>query len=399
MNEKEAYLNEICELIRIPSRSSPKGGEEGRLQAVVAERMRNAGARVRSFGTEETPEFFRHRLCCGRDRCYRDRPTVIGELGPEHAPALLVLAHSDTVQITRPADWTFDPYCGELRDGRICGLGAEDDKWGTAVMLTMMRALTESRQPLSKRLIFASTIDEENGVGNGTLLLMLAGIRAEGALYLDGNLMQICIGNLGGSFLYVRPKNPIGPEEMTRHAVRLKSACAEMSRERVAAFNHPKLRENIWRERSVILYEWEDENGPYFNVAFYTVPGDSRADICSWLETNVQTALGKDVENYALSYLEPWFEPALVSENTPMVRHLSNSIRSVLGREPIITTVCKIDAFVLSNHAGIPTVSFGPAKDGTEPGSFHQPDEYIAVEKAWAAYQIVRNAVHSWLED
>ena len=34
-------------------------------------------------------------------------------------------------------------------------------------------ALTESPTPLRKRLVFASTIDEENGVGNGALLLTL----------------------------------------------------------------------------------------------------------------------------------------------------------------------------------------------------------------------------------
>jgi len=361
--------------------------------------MRNTGARVRSFVADEVPGFFRHRLCRGPDRNYRNRPTIIGELGPKHTPALMILAHSDTVQITRPADWTFDPFCGELLEGRICGLGAEDDKWGTAAMLTMMRALTTSRMPLKKRLIFASTIDEENGVGNGMLLLMLSGIQAEEALYLDGNEMQICVGNLGGSFLYLRPKRKIIPEEMARHAARLKTACVEMCKERVSVFSHPRLKDNLWREQSVILCENEDENGSYLMVAFYTVLEDDRDRVCTWLEAGVQAALGRDMDNYVLSYLEPWFEPVIISENTPMVRHLSHSIMSVLGREPVITTVSKIDAFVLNNHARIPTVSFGPAKKGTEPGAFHQPDEYITVERAWHAYQITRNAVWAWLEE
>ena len=41
----------------------------------------------------------------------------------------------DTVQVSRPDEWTVDPFAGERRDGAVWGLGASDDKWGLAVML------------------------------------------------------------------------------------------------------------------------------------------------------------------------------------------------------------------------------------------------------------------------
>ena len=44
---KQRLVEEVCEFVRIPSRSSLTGGEEGRLQLLVAERMAKAGARVR----------------------------------------------------------------------------------------------------------------------------------------------------------------------------------------------------------------------------------------------------------------------------------------------------------------------------------------------------------------
>ena len=110
----------------------------------------------------EIPGFRAHPLCHGPDRQYTNRPTVIGELGPENASALLILAHSDTVQITRPEDWTFDPFCGEIKNNMICGLGASDDKWGLAVMLVIMELLQSESHKLKKRIIFASTVDEEN---------------------------------------------------------------------------------------------------------------------------------------------------------------------------------------------------------------------------------------------
>ena len=232
---KDLYIKEVCEFIRIPSRSTPEGGEEAALQAVVASRMRKLGARVRTFDPGDVPGFFEHPLCCKPHRQYANRPTVLGEIGPEDAPALLVLAHSDTVPINTLGQWSFDPFLGQVRDGEILGLGASDDKWGTAALITLLRALGDSGRELKKRFILASTVDEENGVGNGLLLLTLAGIKAEGAIYLDGYQMDVHIGNLGGTFLLLRPK-----EQTTlnpRHKELLKAASHALSLRRAPLFD------------------------------------------------------------------------------------------------------------------------------------------------------------------
>src|SRR5260370_29149110 len=92
-------IADLCRYVRMPSRSSATGGEEGALQAVIAEQMRSAGARVRVIEAGEMPDFYDHPLCHGRDRYYAGRPMVVGEIGPVDTPALLLLAHSDTVQI------------------------------------------------------------------------------------------------------------------------------------------------------------------------------------------------------------------------------------------------------------------------------------------------------------
>ena len=147
----EAYqkklMDYLCQFIRIPSRSSASGGEEGDLQRAIAGYMRQLGARVRTFEAADLPDFQNHPLCHGPSRSYSNRPVVIGELGPPEGNALLILAHSDTVQIYQPELWTVDPYCGELRDGSIYGLGSSDDKWGLATMLVMMEALQNSAEP------------------------------------------------------------------------------------------------------------------------------------------------------------------------------------------------------------------------------------------------------------
>lgn len=391
---KTELVADLCDYVRIPSRSSAAGGDEGVLQIRIAEQMRAAGARVEVREVDSIPGFYDHPLCHGRDRQYQGRPTVIGEIGPEDAPALLLLAHSDTVPLFEPAQWTFDPFCGELRDGNVYGLGASDDKWGLATLLTLLRVFAET--PLPKRLIFASTIDEENGVGNGALLLTLTGVQAEAALYLDGADMQICTGNLGGSNLYLRPRVPLTPEVLVQDTERIKAMCVERSRRRASLYDGSYFADDTSRERSVVYRPDRNAQGPFHIINFYMLPGEEREAYCQKLEEHVRLALGESFAHYALSYREPWFEPASVPRTTPLVGYLSDAYRNILHSEPCITTISKQDAFVLTNHAHIPTVSFGPAHSQGK-GGYHKPDEYVNLEKVWQCACVAYAALCRWL--
>ena len=397
-NYRNTYLEELCEFIRVPSRSTPGGGEEGPLQRLVAKKMKDLGARVRTFDPADIPGFLTHPLCNRPDRQYADRPTILAEIGPPDAAALLVLAHSDTVPITKPEEWSFGPFCGEIRDGDILGLGASDDKWGTAALLTILRALVDSKKPLRKKIILASTVDEENGVGNGLLLLTLAGVQAEGAIYLDGYKMDVLIGNLGGTFLFLRPRDLAGGRLNARHADLLRAGCRKLSGRRAPLFDGTFYKNNVMRESSINLIERRDEKGPCFIVNFYTLPGEDKKAICAELELMLKETLGEELRDYELDYLKIWFEPALISPNLPHVQCLAAAAEAALKTKPVITTISKQDAFVLTNHARIPTVAFGPTSRVTGKGAFHNVDECLAVEEAWTGCRVACNAVLRWLE-
>lgn len=395
---KTPLVRDLCEFVRIPSISTAAGGREGGAQRLMAQKMRRIGAQVRTFTVDDVPEFRNHPLAHGPERDYEDRPTVVGEMGPAGAPALLILAHSDTVDIFEPEKWTFDPFCGEVKDGKVLGRGAGDDKWGMAAMLVIMAALKSSGRNLKKRLIFATTVDEESGVSNGTLLLHLAGVKAEGALYLDGGERRVYIGNLGGSSVVLRPQKPIAPQLIEQHFSALSSACRDFSAQRAPLYDRPCLRENSTREASALVHRRKDENGPFLTVSFYTLPGETRDAFYPQLEEMISKTLGGDLGLYSQSCREPWFEPALIPDDTPMVRHLLAAAREYSGIEPPVTTISKQDAFVLTNHAGIPTVSYG-VSHYTGAGAFHGPDEYIDIEEAWEGCCIAHSAVSRWLEE
>jgi succinyl-diaminopimelate desuccinylase len=387
----------LRQLVRIPSRSTALGGEEGDVQRLVARYFHDAGGRVRTVSADQLPQFRTHPLCHGPDRHYADRPTVIAEFGPVSEPALLVVAHSDTVPLFAPDEWTVDPFGAIERDGAIYGLGVSDDKWGLATMVAIATAL--KGEALQKRIVFVSTIDEENGVGNGMLLLMLAGVTAEMGLYLDGQQMHVLRGGLGGSNLYLRPRRAFTTAERDAHVAALRVAAEKASRERARLFDQPGFEDNVIREISVQVFVRADDDGA-IRLPFYQVPGESRADLQAQVERVAAEALGpRAMADYDISYREPWFEPSLLPDDHPMVRHVARAARDVLGREPTITTVSKQDNFVLTNHARIPTVSFGPTSRVAGRGAYHCPDECLLLGELRDGANIASRAVQNWLED
>lgn len=76
-------------------------------------------------------------------------------------PALVVHGHLDVVPAD-PANWSVDPFAGDVRDGLLWGRGAVDMKNMDAMMLTALREVIASGGP-NRDLVIAFFADEENG--------------------------------------------------------------------------------------------------------------------------------------------------------------------------------------------------------------------------------------------
>ena len=96
------------------------------------------------------------------------RPNLVARLrGRSDGPSLAYLGHADTV-LAEPADWTVDPWSGELRDGWVWGRGAVDMKGQVAAEVAAATALAEEgwRPESGERLVIV-TADEEAGATHG----------------------------------------------------------------------------------------------------------------------------------------------------------------------------------------------------------------------------------------
>ncbi len=82
--------------------------------------------------------------------------------GASKGPTQLYDAHVDTVVVPDPLNWKFDPFGGELYDGKIYGRGTSDMKGALAAMLVAARDYAEQTNKQFKgRICVAGVVHEE----------------------------------------------------------------------------------------------------------------------------------------------------------------------------------------------------------------------------------------------
>ncbi len=83
------------------------------------------------------------------------------------ADALLVHGHLDVVPAIA-ADWSVDPFGGELKDGMIWGRGAVDMKDMDAMMISVLRHMVRTGERPRRDIVFGFFADEEAGMVYGS---------------------------------------------------------------------------------------------------------------------------------------------------------------------------------------------------------------------------------------
>lgn len=124
-------------------------------------------------------------------------PSVLAAIGSGEK-TLLIHSHYDTQPAGDPVRWTSEPYVADLRDGKIYGRGAGDDKGSVAAQIAALLALARGGFNPSYRVLFAFVADEESGGDRGTRMLHERGeLRANAVLVGEQTDNQVAIGERG----------------------------------------------------------------------------------------------------------------------------------------------------------------------------------------------------------
>ena len=86
---------------------------------------------------------------------------VVGRIGTG-SRVLAFDGHIDTVDVGNAANWTSDPFSGEIKDGFVFGRGTVDQKGGPAAFVTAGRILKELAFDKDLTIYFTGSVIEED---------------------------------------------------------------------------------------------------------------------------------------------------------------------------------------------------------------------------------------------
>jgi len=202
LNRLESMTGEMLEflqeLIRIPTVNPP--GENYRACAeLIGERLREFGYEVSYIQAEGRPEHTE----------LHPRVNVVGSLQNELSsrPLLHFNGHFDVVPLGD--GWTVDPFAGIVRDGKIYGRGATDQKAGIAASIYAVEAIRRSGVTLRGTVEQSGTVDEESGGFAGMAFLAEHGHvnrdRTDFVIITEPlNVDRVCLGHRGVYWFEVR---------------------------------------------------------------------------------------------------------------------------------------------------------------------------------------------------
>lgn len=378
---EDAVADFALRLIHVPSPS----GEEGAVARLVADEMARLG-----FEVEVDP-----------------LGNVIGSIHAGAGPCVLLDAHMDTVGVTRPEDWTHNPW-GERVGSRLYGRGAVDMKGPLAAAVYGVAAL---RGRLRRgRVVVTATVAEEF-VEGAALLEVARRVEPDYVVICEATSLHIARGQRGRAEIRIevfgKPTHSSRPELGVNAAQVMADVIRVLRDFRPPC--HPVLGEGI-----LVLTDVKSEPYPGLSVvpdycmATYdrrTLPGETVDDILQPIRLLIDQALRNTGATARVTIAEddfntytghrvtaPNFAPAwFFDDDAPIVVGALEALRHA-GLSPQLThyAFCT-NGSATAGRLGIPTIGFGPGDEALA----HRVDEFVDIgELALAARGYAAIALH-----
>ncbi len=396
MKELDVEVDEAvafaAELVRIRSvHDSAAGTAEAPVATLVAQRMRD-------FGWDPVIE-----------EVAPGRPNVIAVLdgGGGPGPTLMLEGHTDVVTEGDRDSWSFDPYVGDVVDGWLRGRGSADMKSGLAAMLYAAKAVVDAG-PFPGRLVVAALVDEEG---------LMLGAKAFAASDLAGGVNavicgepeagEICAVSKGAIRVKVTFIGRMAHGAMPQHAhnpLPVASAYLEALQQvqddlQAQHGEHEHLG-HVYLTPTVLSGGDVEQINVIPGRALLcldvrTVPGVDHEALVQRLTDLAQT-VGADAQVQAQVEIVDDRPPVDTATDHPMIVALAAAHEQVTGSPAVFGGVPgATDGTILTAHAGIPSVVYGPGGKWIA----HQSDEQVEVAGIQTCAQVYAVAARQYLDN
>ena len=370
-NRKEELIQLCCEMIRIPSVNPP--GEMDEMISYLCAYLEKHGIQYEIKKGKETA------------------PNIIARIGQKDGRVLLLNGHCDVVPVGNLEKWDVDPFCGEVRGGKILGRGTSDMKTGLAGLLFVMGLLADNQVALDGEVVLSIVPDEEVSGQFGTKWLVENGvIHGDACLIAEPTGSLNCeIGQKGCCWLKLTASGepahgslaPFAGENAINRLLKVlnridtirditprydddTAIVMEKSRDMAKKLIQAKGAQHVLNHCTVNL--GKISGGTKVNM----VPDYAEAEIdirlpigvtCEMVEEQVIRIL-KESEVTGVTYSFCWqSEPNSTSAKEEIVEIVAGHVADIWG-EPLARTYqwASSDARFF-RYAGIPTLQYGPA--------------------------------------
>ena len=339
---------------------------------------------------------------------YENRPIVVGVCkGDSNGRSIILNGHMDVVSPEPVQEWKHDPWGAEVEGDKLYGRGALDMKSGLAASMMALRAILECGVRLKGDAIVECVIEEEVGVGNGTLASMIRGFTADACIVTEPTELRICRSMRGGLYFRItlQGKSFHGVEKWKGASAidlgvgmlaELKSMEATLSQLESHPLYDGPISIPITPDR-IRAGTWKGMVPPDCTIEGYfeTLPGKSIEEWESTFRRRVQEFANKDPwlsKNPPKVEFTEKYEAYEMPANDPFVQMMENSYFDVSGlKAPVIGMNAGCDAGVRAIYGHSSTVVFGP-----KGSNWHGVDEYASIESVITCEKVIAKTILDW---
>ena len=297
---------------------------------------------------------------------------------------LIFNGHLDVVPAGDPSQWTYPPFQGKLRRGKIYGRGSSDMKSGIASFLQALSTIERSKIPLHQGAVLLHLVSDEESHGHQGMGFLAQRERIQGDAVLVGEPtdLQPVIAQKGALWLRIltlgksahgsKPHLGVNAiEKMTTLVARLNSIPLEKE--------HPLLGKPTLSIGTI-------QGGTKINIVpdrcdvevdRRMLPGEKKEEVLGEIKEVLDSLQSQDpLFQYRLEEID-FAEPAEVDPDEEIVKIGVEAIRTVTGRKPMLRGFSGFtDSRFYVNGCHIPTLIFGPG--GVDQS--HTTDESVEVD-------------------
>ena len=190
-NKTDDLISLTQDLVRIPT-LNPPGENYLEICEYLEKRLKRSQFSTELIRAKGTP---------GDSDKYPRWNIVARREGPKKGDCVHFNSHTDVVEVG--SGWSFDPFGGEVNDGKIYGRGTCDMKGGLASSIIACEAFLELFPNFNGALEISGTADEETGGYGGVAYLAEKGFfspqKVQHVIIPEPlNKDRICLGHRGG---------------------------------------------------------------------------------------------------------------------------------------------------------------------------------------------------------